>query len=110
MAPNFSSLAFSFFALGEVTFRKQEPRTDDRTFQSDYRCQFRYADAQDSRVEVRVHFIGQDTARSGEDVAVLLAFLNWKRERTRCRVGRKFELCEGDAVVARGVVQAIGSS
>ena len=107
MLPNFTAPAYEFVALCTIRFRN---RTDGsvRQVRSDYRCQLRYVDAGASAAdyETRIHLVGQKNAVSGEDVPVLLSFLDAKGQRDRCSVGKHFELSEGGAVTASGTVHA----
>jgi hypothetical protein len=53
--------------------------------------------------------VGQGHAASGEDVPVILAFLDWEAQRDRCRVGGRFELREGYTVTGVGTVHSIAT-
>jgi translation elongation factor EF-Tu-like GTPase len=107
--PDFSTPAFSFVALGTVRFPSVSEGGGSGPFRSDYRCQFHYVD--DDRpprdVEVRVYFVGREEVSAGDEVPVMLAFLDWEEQRERCRTGTKFELREGPKATATGVVQVV---
>ena len=108
MLPDFSKPAFSFFALGGLRFRTRDEGGAAGPFRSDYRCQLRYVDdPQQEGADARVYFVGRETAAAGDELPILVAFLNWEIQREQCRVGRKFELCEGPSVTATGIVEAI---
>jgi hypothetical protein len=108
MLPDFSKPTFSFFALGGLRFRTRHEGGGAGPFRSDYRCQLRYADdLQQDGVEARVYFVGRETAAAGDELPIVVAFLDWENQRGQCRVGRKFELCEGASVTATGIVEAI---
>jgi hypothetical protein len=108
MSPDFSKPAFAFIVLGSVRFRPRDTEDDAGRFRSDYRCQLRYVDEPGIVADARVYFVGHETVAAGKEVPVVLGFLDWERERERCRVGRMFELCEGSAITASGTVQALG--
>jgi len=110
MLPDFTKPAFAFIALCSVRFRE---RTDGSARQvwSDYRCQLRYVDVDPAAddVETRVYLVGQENAMSGEEVPVILVFLDWEGQRDHCRVGLHFELREGSAITAVGSVRSLAT-
>lgn len=108
MLPDFSKPGFSFVALCSIRFNSAAEGGHAGPFRSDYRCQFRYMDDQ-QLYEVRVYFVGQQTANEGEEFPVILAFLDWEQQRDRCRVGTRFDLREGGMVTAKGLVQTGGT-
>jgi hypothetical protein len=107
MLPDFTNPASGFLAICNVRFRERVDGST-RRIRSDYRCQLRHADAAGD-VEARVYLVGQDQAASGEDVPVLLAFLDWEGQRDHCRIGSQFELREGNAVTGVGTVCSIAT-
>lgn len=107
MSPDFSKPAFSLIALGTLRFRAQTDGGRVGPFRSDYRCQLRYPGGQRNEAEARVYFVGRETSEGGEELPVLIAFLDWESQRDQCRPGRTFELCEGASVTATGIVHAI---
>jgi hypothetical protein len=107
MLPDFTEPAFGFAAICTVRFREREDGSP-RRIRSDYRCQVRYADAAGD-VEARVYLVGQDHGASGEDVPVILAFLDWEAQRDCCRTGSQFELREGNTVTGVGTVHSIAT-
>lgn len=107
MLPDFTKPAFGFLAICSVRLRERDDGSP-RRIQSDYRCQVRHTDAADD-VEARVYLVGQDNAASGEEVPVILAFLDWEAQRDRCRVGCHFELREGNTVTGVGTVHSIAT-
>jgi translation elongation factor EF-Tu-like GTPase len=111
MMPDFSKPAFAFVALCNVRFRSSEEGGRSGPFRSDYRCQVRYVDEKAEHLdEARVYFVGQEQVHAAaEEVAVVLAFLDWERQRDRCRVGTRFELREGGVVTATGAVHVIAA-
>ena len=112
MIPDFSYPAFAFLAVCSIRFKAAAAGIGTLgPFLSDYRCQLRYRDEPEGAwgVDARVYFIGQAAANPGDEVAVVLAFLDWERERARCHVGGQFELREGANTTATGVVMAIAS-
>ncbi len=111
MLPDFSKPAFAFVALSMLHFRTIEAGGGPGPYQSDYRCQLRYMDDphEVADVEVRMYFVGREKVNAGEAVPALLAFLDWERQRGRCREGSAFELREGLRVTATGVVHAIAT-
>ncbi len=79
-----------------------------RPFLSDYRCQLRIADEKGlPDLEARIHFIGRETAMPGDELAVLVTFLDRELARPRCGVGARFELREGMTVTADGAISAM---
>lgn len=113
MLPDFSQPAFSFLALCVIRF---DARSDGspRVIFSDCRCQVRYLDAAGGEAaeeaeEARVYLVGQETTLSGVDTPAVLVFLDWQAQRERCRVGSRFRLTEGAAVVAVGSVQMVAT-
>jgi hypothetical protein len=110
MLPDFSKPAFAFVALCTVRFRDRDDGSV-RTIRSDYRCQLRYIDAVQAAgdIEVRVYLVSQEHAVSGQDVPIILAFLDWEGQRDRCRIGTHFELSEGSAVTAAGTVHSLAT-
>lgn len=108
MVPDLSKPAFSFVALCSVRFNLASEGGHSGPFQSDYRCQFRYLDEDAQQLhEARVYFVGHHTANGGEEIPVLLAFLDWESQRERCKAGAKFELREGITVTAKGSVHSV---
>jgi hypothetical protein len=110
MLPDFTTPAFAFVALCTVRFRER-PDGSARQVRSDYRCQLRYVNVDPAAgdVETRVYLVGQGNAISGEEVPVILAFLDWEEQRAHCRVGTQFELREGSAVTAVGSVRSLAT-
>lgn len=108
MLPDFSKPAFSSVALCTVRFRD---RADGgvRKIQSDYRCQLQHVGGVTTTEtsEVRVYLVGVEHAASGDDLPVLVAFLDFERQRGRCTPGARFELREGTAVAGEGVVHSV---
>ncbi|MCC6649010.1 MAG: hypothetical protein IT374_26015 [Polyangiaceae bacterium] len=94
-------------AICSVRLRERD-NGSARRIRSDYRCQVRYGDT-DGDFVARVYLVGQDTATSGEDVPVLVAFLDWEAQRDRCRVECHFELREGNTVTGVGTVGLIAT-
>jgi len=108
MLPDFINPAFAFVALCGVRFQSRSEGGHAVTFRSDYRCQLRYVDdTEEADADVRTYFVGHENASAGDEMAIVLAFVDWERERDRCRVGRAFELREGTVVTATGVVRGI---
>lgn len=107
MLPDFTAPAFGFLAICSVRFRERKDGSP-RTVLSDYRCQVRPMDEPED-VEARVYLVGQGHAASGEDVPVILAFLDGEAQRDRCRVGGRFELREGYTVTGVGTVHSIAT-
>lgn len=108
MILDLSKPAFSFVALCSVRFNLASEGGHSGPFQSDYRCQLRYLDEDTQQLhEVRVYFVGHHTANSGEEIPVLLAFLDWESQLVRCKVGVKLELREGITVTAKGLVHSV---
>jgi hypothetical protein len=108
MLPDFTQPAFAFVALCTLRFRE---RTDGsaRHVRSDYRCHLRYVEVDPAAgdVETRVYLVGRENATSGEEVPAIIAFLDWEAQRERCRIGLHFELREGSAVTAVGIVRSL---
>ncbi|HEY0479429.1 MAG TPA: hypothetical protein VGD37_18045 [Kofleriaceae bacterium] len=111
MLPDFSKPAFAFVALSALRFRTTEEGGGPGAYQSDYRCQLRYASASKEvpDAEVRVYFVGREKVNAGDSAPALLAFLDWERQREICHEGSAFELREGPGVIATGVVHAIAT-
>jgi hypothetical protein len=110
MTPDFGKPAFAFVALCGARFRSRTEAAHARVFRSDYRCQLRYVEAGDPpEAEVRAYFVGQDTVSGNDEVAIVVAFLDWERARDSCRVGSRFELCEGQKVTATGTVYSVAT-
>ncbi len=108
ITPDFSKPAFSFVALCGAHFLSRNDGGHAGPFRSDYRCQFRYAESDEHRdVDVRVYLVGKESVNDGDDVAIIIAFLDWERARHQVELGAKFELCEGNVTIATGVVHAI---
>jgi hypothetical protein len=107
MLPDFTKPAFGFLAICSVRFREREDGLP-RQIRSDYRCQVRHTAAAGD-VEARVYLVGQDHAASGEDVPVILAFLDWEKQRDRCGIACQFELREGNTVTGVGTVHSIAT-
>src|SRR6478609_6622979 len=104
MQPDFSKPAFSIVALCGVQFNSRDDRGGE--FHSDYRCQLRYNDEQEV-VDVRVYLVGRESIAAGGSSSRVVAFLDFERERERCKAGRTFELREGTNVTATGTVHVV---
>ena len=108
MVPDFNKPAFSFVTLCSIRFNSASEGGHSGPIQSDYRCQFRYLDEDAQQLhEVRVYFVGQQSTNGGDEIPVLLAFLDWEKQRGRCQPGTKFELRESSRVTAKGLVHSV---
>lgn len=107
MLPDLSRPAFGFAALCTVRFGERKDGAT-RKVRSDYRCQLRYGGS-DPDIDVRVYLVGQESASSGQDLPIILAFLDWDEQQERCRPGTQFELREGSTVTGTGTIHFLTS-
>ena len=109
MLPDFSCAAFKRSVLCMLRLRSKHP---SKRFFSDYRCQLRFSQEQGTvgLFEVRVFFVGQESAPVGLEVPAVVAFLRAGHPPGGNEHETKIELLEGDSVTATGTIYVFGQS
>ena len=101
---NLRAPGLKFVMLATVQFRDRPGPLG--FWRSDFVCLLRF-DGQSEAYhgDVRVFFLGRETALAGQRLPVVIAFLHPDLWRQHCRTGAEFEILDGLHPLARGVVE-----